>query len=160
VLTGHDRPLVVRGGGRAGFRLCALWLDEEIKMTPDPIAERTSLQIERTCRPANVELRCHGEIDLATVASLRRALTGAIASGRPRVEVDLREVRFLDSSALCALLEAHRELARSDRKLSVNASLWGAKLFRLTGLDLVFEVHANEPPATTSLTSRQLARPA
>lgn len=45
-----------------------------------------------------------GEVDLATVSEMERAL--AASSAAPRVVVDLTECTFLDSSALHALLAA------------------------------------------------------
>jgi anti-anti-sigma factor len=51
-------------------------------------------------------LECVGEIDLSSVDTLRRALAASIRSGAREVQVDLREVSFLDSSAMDALIEA------------------------------------------------------
>jgi anti-sigma B factor antagonist len=134
-------------GWRAGFLLCSLCSEGEMEMSPGLITEQPFLQVERTRRLPNVGLQCSGEIDLATVERLRRALTLAIDAGSQAVEVDMREVSFLDSSALRALLEAHRLLARTARRLCVSASPYGAKLFRITGIDQLFDVRANQPRA-------------
>jgi anti-anti-sigma factor len=115
------------------------------------------LHIEATRLPKRAVLRCMGEIDAASVDSFARALAAAIRVGVPEVEVDLREVRYLDSSALQALLGAHRSLARRGARLRVCASSWGAKLFHLTALDQLFEVVVatpdaiGEPPANAPL---------
>jgi anti-sigma B factor antagonist len=135
---------------RGGFLSCPLFGEGEMDMTPRLIIEQTFLQVERPLRLLKVGLQCRGEIDLATVAQFRRALTDAINAGSQTVEVDLRQVSFLDSSALRTLLEAHYSLARTGRRLCVNASPYGAKLFRLTGMDHLFEVGANEPRANNA----------
>jgi anti-anti-sigma factor len=98
------------------------------------------LRIEETRLADRTVLRCRGEIDCASVDCLMRALAVAMRVGASEVEVDLREVGFLDSSALRALLEAHRALSRRGRRLRVLASPWGARLFHLTELDGLFEV--------------------
>jgi len=149
-----QRAMIARSpfceGWRAGFLSCALVSEWRTDMKPGLFTERPFPQVERTHRLPKVGLKWSGEIDLATVAPLRRALTDAINAGSQTVEVDLREVSFLDSSALRALLEAHYSLARTGRRLCVNASPYGAKLFRLTGMDQLFEVRANEPRANNT----------
>jgi len=53
-----------------------------------------------------------GEVDLATAARFRAALD-AVVDGCGRVEVDLRETTFMDSTGLAALLAAHRRLGQA-----------------------------------------------
>jgi anti-anti-sigma factor len=48
-----------------------------------------------------------GEVDVATAPAFRAALDDALA-GSGRVEVDLRDTTFMDSTGLAALLAAHR----------------------------------------------------
>lgn len=59
-------------------------------------------------------LRLRGELDAATAVELRERVA---ASTTPEVQLDLSEVTFMDSSGLAAVLEGHRVLAESDRRL-------------------------------------------
>jgi anti-sigma B factor antagonist len=53
-----------------------------------------------------------GEVDLATAARFRAALEAA-ASGSGRLEVDLRDTTFMDSTGIAALLAVHRRLGQA-----------------------------------------------
>src|SRR5688572_10794490 len=97
---------------------------------PEVTTEAPLLRIQVTGQPAGTVLRCAGEMDLSNVDCLRRALTAAIEQGHPEVEVDLREVAFLDSSTIDALLTAHYELAKQGRMLRIRARPWAAHIFR------------------------------
>jgi anti-sigma B factor antagonist len=58
-------------------------------------------------------IRADGEIDLSTVAALRRELDTAREEGVP-VTLDLSGITFIDSTGLALLLEASRSSATSD----------------------------------------------
>jgi anti-anti-sigma factor len=107
---------------------------------PDVITEAPLLRIRVTGQPVGSVLHCEGEMDLSNVDCLRRVLTAAIEQGHPEVEVDLREVEFLDSSTIEALLTAHHELAKQGRKLRIRVQPWGARIFRLVQLDRVLNL--------------------
>ena len=54
-----------------------------------------------------------GEIDMDTAAELDDALTGVLDQyAHPRLELDLREVSFIDSSGLRTLISCHAQAAR------------------------------------------------
>ena len=53
-----------------------------------------------------------GDVDLATAASFRAALDAAV-DGCGRVEVDLRDTTFMDSTGLAALLAVHTRLGHA-----------------------------------------------
>ena len=61
-----------------------------------------------TASGSNLELR--GEFDMAAADALRDELRAHAEVTAPRVEVDCREVAFMDSSGLAVLLEVQREL--------------------------------------------------
>jgi anti-anti-sigma factor len=77
-----------------------------------------------------------GEIDIATVGDFRESLSEAARSGAGPVVVDLSGVRFIDSSGLGAIVEAHARLRRDRRPLSVVApqGTAAAVLLDLAGL--------------------------
>jgi len=86
-------------------------------------------------KPKYVLVTVAGEIDIATVARLRKRLWALAASGRPLV-ADLEQVSFVDASGLGALAVAARLAAEHGASLHVVcARLQIRRLFRLTRLD-------------------------
>ena len=85
--------------------------------------------------------------DLVTAATRRslRELAARIAmldGQAERVEVDLSEVVFMDSSALSALVGAHERASRQSQKLAlVSPSPACTKVLAITGLDRVFDLN-------------------
>jgi anti-sigma B factor antagonist len=90
--------------------------------------------IEISTPPLLVALRCTGEIDIASVDALERALRATVETGATVLEVDLRKVEFLDSSALKALMAAQERLRHKGRRLRVRVRPSAAILFRAVGL--------------------------
>ena len=85
-----------------------------------------------------------GEVDVHSASQLRQALDQEIADGHVRLVLDLDEVSFLDSTGLGVLV--------GRLKLVRNASGWLRivcssdrilRVFRITGLDKVFGIHAS-----------------
>ena len=67
----------------------------------------SGLTIETGWRgPTHAALTLRGEVDLGTRAEFEAALGRAIDAGATEVDVELRDVPFLDSSGLAALVEA------------------------------------------------------
>ena len=91
-----------------------------------------------------------GDVDIATVPRLQRALDRALASGPGRVLIDLSAVEFVDSSGLRFLLHTNQLAQRSDWSLAVARPGKSAmKAFELTGADtwLPFASSGSEPEA-------------
>ncbi|HYG93109.1 MAG TPA: STAS domain-containing protein [Nocardioides sp.] len=99
-------------------------------------------------------VRLDGELELTSVASLRREVLGLADDGQVVQVLDLSGVTFLDSAGLGFLVSIHRRLrARSGRLILVCSNEPILRLLRLTSLDRVFTVHetvdealAAEPP--------------
>jgi anti-anti-sigma factor len=70
-----------------------------------PASTRFELDVEP--EPAGVRVRPAGEIDLATVESIRRTIDECVADGCDRVVLDLQAVTFLDSTGVHLVLEAN-----------------------------------------------------
>jgi anti-anti-sigma factor len=102
---------------------------------PSLASDPGELQLALIRQTESVRLRCSGEIDLSNEIYLRQALDSAIDLGLPIVDVDLRAVHYMDSSAIAALLGAMRRLHREGRKLSVWVPPTGMRLLQLVGLD-------------------------
>jgi anti-sigma B factor antagonist len=96
-----------------------------------------------------------GEIDIATVSALERALDTAIRISRGAFVLDLSDVDFLDSSGLHALLRARALLGREDRALAVVCPPGPVRrLFDVAGIaDLLF-LYASRDDAAAALVPR------
>jgi anti-sigma B factor antagonist len=81
-------------------------------------------------------VRLRGEMTMESAPALVESL-GALARerGRPALVIDLREVSYLDSTCLSALLEARRGQESHGGTLSVLVAPGGhvSDLFRITG---------------------------
>jgi anti-anti-sigma factor len=107
-------------------------------MTDPPL-----LRIQAAGEPPGAALRCAGEIDLSSVDCLQQALSKSIALQVPAVEVDLREVTFLDSSAIQALAAACHDLESGGRRLRVIAGGWITRLLRMVKMDCMLDLRTD-----------------
>lgn len=106
----------------------------------------------------HVVLEIGGEIDVYTAPRLRERLIEMVGEGARQVVVDLGRVEFLDSTGLGVLVGAHRRLRASDGTLTLVCPQERLrKIFRITGLDSVFEIHDSVEDATAG-GSAQTAR--
>jgi anti-anti-sigma factor len=103
-------------------------------------ASHPPLSIEASYRPPGSTLRCAGEIDASNVTGLERTLETWVEAGVPELAIDLRQVRYLDTDTVEALLCAHHQLARQGGRLRVRTSRNGTRLLHLLGLDRVLMV--------------------
>ena len=79
-----------------------------------------------------VRLTVHGELDLSTSPELEEAL--AHASSAPRVDLDLSEMSFMDSSGLAVLIGARKRAESDGLQLAVvGANEHVRRLMDLTG---------------------------
>jgi anti-anti-sigma factor len=100
------------------------------------------LHIEATCRPPAASLHCAGEIDASNVQYLRRALEAWVETGVAELEIDLRDVRYLDGETIQALVRAHLQIAEQGGTLRVRTRRRGARLLTRLGMDRVLNVQA------------------
>jgi anti-sigma B factor antagonist len=92
---------------------------------------------------AEYVVRPEGELDIELVPALRDQWLSAIDEQEPAVfVVDLRDVTFLDSTALGAIVAVRKRQRDHGGDVTViNASPRLVKVFRLTGLDGLLHVH-------------------
>ncbi len=88
-----------------------------------------------------------GSVDATKSQEFRQEITEIIErqSNTKIVLVDFKDVTFMDSSGLGALVLAFKALRAADRKLvicSINEQV--RILFELTGMDKVFEIFPNQ----------------
>ena len=100
-------------------------------------------------------VRAMGEIDLATVRDLDRALTHVQADSVTSLLLDLWDVTFIDSIGIGVLLSASRRAQRDRRGFAVVAEPNGPVgiLFNLAGVTGALSVCATRALATSMLRS-------
>lgn len=77
-----------------------------------------------------------GELDMASVPTLREHLTQVEGDSPGVILADLRDLSFIDSSGLGALLEANkRSELNGHRFFTVGASTTARRLFQITGTE-------------------------
>ena len=95
-------------------------------------------------------LRIAGEVDVYTAPRLRERVVQLLADGIRHIVADLREVDFLDSTGLGALVGSLRRLREQDGSLTlVTDTDRILRIFRLTGLAHAFALRASIPQAIT-----------
>jgi anti-sigma B factor antagonist len=90
-----------------------------------------------------------GEVDLGTSPNLRRALFDLLGK-KPKLALNLRELRYIDSSGIATLIE----VLKSAQVLQMELVLFGLSpavqdAFRLTHVNRVFRIVETEEQALT-----------
>lgn len=86
-----------------------------------------------------------GVLDLTQAGQLRNQVDDAINAGARSILIDLKEVTFMDSSGLAALVIALKSIRAAGGQLcvcSMNSQV--RLLFELTNMTQVFEVFENQ----------------
>ncbi|MGL4176919.1 MAG: STAS domain-containing protein [Dermatophilaceae bacterium] len=85
-----------------------------------------------------------GEVDVYTAAQLRAALDAEVDAGHVRLVVDLEDVTFIDSTGLGVLVGRLKLVRNQSGWLRIVCSTDRIlRVFRITGLDKVFGIHAS-----------------
>jgi anti-sigma B factor antagonist len=107
------------------------------------------LSVSSTERGASTVVHVAGEIDVYTAPLLREVLDKQIAAGRTDLVVDLEQVTFMDSTGLGVLVGRLKLVRGQNGSLRiVSAQDRILKVFKITGLDKVFHIHATVDEAT------------
>ena len=89
-----------------------------------------------------------GELDLYTCPELKQGLLGVISGGARYVVVDLSRTTFVDSTALGVLLRGVERLQIAGGRLVVVCPDENIlRVFEVTGLHRVFEIHGSRADA-------------
>jgi anti-sigma B factor antagonist len=105
--------------------------------------EPTRIDVHAATSSSGTTVCVSGEVDSTTAPGLRNCLLEVIARpGTSDVEVDLREVTFLDSAGLSALATAHRAADAAGRVLRMRCGTTRAVVrpLQITGLWAVFSI--------------------
>lgn len=97
-----------------------------------------------------------GELDLYTAPRLKESLLAAFEDGIKKVLIDMSAIHFVDSSALGVLIGGVKRLKPEGGKMvlvSVDENVnW---IFRITGLNNVFDIFPTKEEAMADLTSHE-----
>ncbi len=96
-----------------------------------------------------------GKLDATKSQEFREEVAGLLEDGTKIVLVDFKDVTFMDSSGLGALVLAFKALRAADSKLvvcSINEQV--RILFELTGMDKVFEIFDNQEQFNKTILSK------
>lgn len=95
--------------------------------------------------PSAASVKVAGELDLATTPELKRALREAERLA-PVVVLDLRDLAFMDSSGLHAILDASKRARQAGRRLAVLRGPANVdRVFELTHTHDHIEIHDTDP---------------
>jgi anti-sigma B factor antagonist len=113
-------------------------------LTASPIdIDPTRIDVRAATSSTGTTVCISGEVDSTTAPGLGNCLLEVIARpGTSSVEVDLRDVTFLDSAGLSALATAHRAAQAAGRELRMRCGTTRAVVrpLQITGLWTVFTV--------------------
>ena len=86
-------------------------------------------------------VRCEGDLDIVTSEDVKRQLAALVETGSGTVTLDLRDVGFVDSSGLGALVAVHHYAEAKGSQLVVRSVPTHVRdLFSLTRLDNLLTV--------------------
>ena len=100
------------------------------------------LSLATRAEGACIVVEVGGEIDGFAAPKLREKLNELVEAGNYQLVVDLEKVEFMDSAALGVLVGALRKMETHDGSLSLVCTRERLlKIFRITGLTKVFDIH-------------------
>jgi len=109
-------------------------------------SEKAPFGISAERRDGVARIHAHGELDLETVPLLERALEAVDQLELTRVVLDFRDLRFVDSTGVHAILRAHTRATENGSVLVVvNSSENVRKVFELTRTDYLFQITSDDP---------------
>ena len=82
----------------------------------------TPFELDVISEPESTRLLCKGELDVATTPVFEKCLENLLYDRHLRVELDLSEVRCLDSSGVSALVAAHERFRARRGSLHIRRS--------------------------------------
>jgi anti-sigma B factor antagonist len=88
-----------------------------------------------------------GDIDMGTSPDLRKTLLESLKK-TPRLVVNMREVKYVDSSGIASLVEVLKEARNNEKRLvlfGLNAAV--RDVLQLTRLARIFEIRESEEEA-------------
>jgi anti-sigma B factor antagonist len=100
-------------------------------------------------RPGVCVVTLEGEVDVYTSPRLKQELIDLLGKGNTHLIVNLDEVKYLDSTGLGVLIGALKRTRERDGDLKIAcANQRILRIFDITGLTKIFEIHRTNDEAT------------
>jgi anti-sigma B factor antagonist len=96
-------------------------------------------------------VRVGGELDLHAAPELRSAFDGLIEQAPPAVVLDLTDTTFIDSTALGAIVGAHKRLGPEGRLAVACSNEHVLRIFGYAGLDELLSLYDTRQAAVSAL---------
>ncbi len=97
-------------------------------------------------------IELEGEVDVYTAPRLKSRLIDLVDQGKYQIIVDLEAVDFMDSSGLGVLVGGLKRVRTHDGAVHIVCTKEKIlKIFRITGLTKVFQIHDDQNAAVASL---------
>ena len=110
-------------------------------MAASPVTPNSELQLSTETKGTDAVVQAAGRITAATSAQLQSTIRGLIPTCK-RVVLDLKDVHYIDSSGIGALVSVHLAAGKAQSALELtNLQPRLRDLFELTRLMTVFENH-------------------
>lgn len=105
------------------------------------IAETQTFDVSLLPSADTVVVEMRGELDLCALPRATAAVLAAIVSAERAVAVDLRGLRYMDSSGIACLLQARAVAQRTGTRLTIlEGSGSPYRILRLAGVDRLIEM--------------------
>ena len=102
----------------------------------------------RLLSPTRAVIAARGRMNAMSAPAMKSRIKALIDEGRTEIVCDLREVSFVDSSGLSALVSGLKSTREQGGFLKVaGANEQVARIFKLTMLDRVFEMYPSADAA-------------
>ncbi len=119
-----------------------------------PPSDRQNMHINVDHRADHAVLHLRGEFDTYYVSSLQTEIDALVASGTVNLILNLRLVKFINSTALGAIIKASRQCGAKGGKLALSRpSPFCRGLIEKVGLDRVVPIYDTDDAAAQAITS-------
>jgi anti-sigma B factor antagonist len=109
---------------------------------------------EYSAAPGRTVIEVSGEIDVYTAPRLREALISLVDTGNHHLIVDMEGVEFLDSTGLGVLVGGLKRVRAHDGGIDLVCTQGRIlRIFRITGLNKVFDIYDSVDEALASNTA-------
>jgi len=107
----------------------------------------------RSVRDVTIIAPANDRLDAVLAPELKALVSTLVGEGKNRIVLDVSKVQFMDSSGLGAAVAALKTVGGSGEMAVCGATGLVADLFKLTHMDRVFTMAANEEEALEKLVS-------
>ncbi len=113
--------------------------DDPVTATSRFLSSGFTAEVE--ARDGKVVLRLDGELDMASAATLARAVHTALEAGPAAISLDLSELTFVDSTGVGVFVAGHRRAASTGCSFVLHSPRRAVlRTLQLTGIDQLIDI--------------------